>query len=127
MNRFIAKLLIVVLCSCSFSGILWSQPAYTERSGADCIAYIPSAISPNGDGINERFEIQHQCELKNFSLRIFDQANRLVFSSQQPDQAWDGSLGGRPAPEGYYRYAISFETPDSGEPVTQEGELALVR
>ena len=89
----------------------------------DCMQAIPVAISPNGDGINDRFELQSECELASFELQIYDQENHLIFASHDPLQSWEGTA----APEGYYRWVLAYQANQSASPIQQTGELALVR
>jgi gliding motility-associated-like protein len=64
--------------------------------------FIPSAFSPNGDGVNDWFRIGNN-GLVQFQIEIVDNQGRKVFGSQNPDFKWDGKdLQGRSLPEGEY-------------------------
>ncbi len=77
-----------------------------------------NVITPNGDGLNDRFELPlpaGACRLK-----IYDRANRVVFSAERYDNAWDGGT----LPAGQYLYII--ETTGAATWSTT-GPLTIVR
>jgi len=75
--------------------------------------YIPSAFSPNGDGINDIFALYGiNVNPNNFSMRVFDRWGALIFSANSLNNAqWDGthqfgSKIGEKVPQGTYVYLI---------------------
>ena len=77
--------------------------------------YIPNAFTPNGDGLNDIFEIQgvaindSRAVLK-FSVHIFDRWGSLVFESNAPDFKWDGTnIQGQSCQQGVYVYKMMIE------------------
>jgi len=107
--------------------IACAQLDVPDQGGEACIVYIPTAISPNGDGINDHFSVQYVCSLDGYRLDIFDSMDRLIFQSENADATWDGTLEGEPMAEGYYTWRVTFEDPRTGLQVTQQGEFVLVR
>ncbi|MCB0850650.1 MAG: gliding motility-associated C-terminal domain-containing protein, partial [Bacteroidetes bacterium] len=88
--------------------------------------HVPSAFTPNGDGINDFYTIGYNL-VSSLQFRIFNRWGEEVFSSNNPDFQWDGRLpGGRAAPEGVYSYALSG-TYLTGEPIMKVGTLTLIR
>jgi gliding motility-associated-like protein len=75
-----------------------------------CPVFIPTAFSPNGDGVNDIFKVHSACPLAGLRMQVFDRSGRQVFSSTDPFARWDG-LG---AAAGSYLYRI--------EATVQEGE-----
>ena len=43
--------------------------------------FVPNAFSPNGDGINDRFQVFAGIELSEFDLQLFDRWGTKVFHS----------------------------------------------
>lgn len=66
---------------------------------------IPNVFTPNGDGTNDRFEIN---ALPAFSaLLIYDRSGREVFSSDEYNNDWEGSdMEGNLLPEDTYWYVL---------------------
>lgn len=75
-----------------------------------CPIFIPTAFSPNGDGVNDFFEVYSACLITGLHMQVFDRAGKQVFSSTAPNARWDG-LG---TPAGIFLYRI--------EATVQEGE-----
>ena len=68
---------------------------------------IPNAFSPNGDGLNDTWEISG-LNLDPFCvLEIFNRNGQIVYRSTGYTKPWDGSRNGKPLPVGVYYYIIS--------------------
>lgn len=128
MNSLLLKSILLPLCSLFLLNMPGSGPVATpEPATASCFTFIPTAISPNGDGINDHFQVEQNCELQSFWLQIFDQSDKLVFESRDIHQVWDGQTEEGPATEGYYTWIISYQPAHGQGQVVQQGELVLVR
>ena len=55
--------------------------------------YIPSAFTPNGDGVNDFFGVKAE-GIKSFNLQIFNRWGEVVFVSESITNLWDGSFKG---------------------------------
>jgi gliding motility-associated-like protein len=67
---------------------------------------IPNAFSPNGDGINDTWNIEYLNTNTNATLLLYDRYGKLVFETKRYNQAWDGTVGGKPLPVGTYYYVV---------------------
>jgi len=69
--------------------------------------YIPSAFSPNGDGLNETFMAKGN-DVKTFEMYIFDRWGMQLFHSTDITKGWNGTVGGGSAiaQEDTYVYLI---------------------
>ena len=63
-------------------------------------------ISPNGDGINDLWEINNVQLYKNYQISIINEAGALVFSTKNYDNSWAGTNGGQALPTGVYFYVV---------------------
>ncbi len=91
-----------------------------------CISYISSAISPNGDGINDHFRVEGQCEFEDYSLQILNNSWEVVYTSHNSQDIWEGLQDGTPVPNGRYNWIIEYKLHD-GKTLHHEGELILIR
>lgn len=84
---------------------------------------IPNVFTPNGDGVNDFFEIDVDNRLKECTdISVFNRWGQLVFQSSGNVHSWDGRyFGGDEAPNGVYFYL--FEV--NGQ--TFKGSLNLYR
>ncbi len=84
---------------------------------------IPNAFSPNGDGINDRWEIRYLTNYPNCEIKVFDRNGQPVFSSIGYNIPWDGTINGNPVPIGTYYYIIN---PKNGR-ATMSGSVTIIR
>lgn len=68
---------------------------------------IPSAFSPNGDGVNDRWEISSLAEYPGASIQVFNRYGQQVFYSVGYATPWNGSYNGKPLPIGTYYYVLN--------------------
>ena len=69
---------------------------------------VPNAFSPNGDGINERWEIEQLKQYPACTVSVFNRWGQEVFKSQGYQQPWDGRFKGQPVPLATYYYVITL-------------------
>ncbi len=65
-------------------------------------------LSPNGDGKNDKFIIKNIDLYPENTVKIFDRAGRLIFSTRNYANDWDGTFGGVPLAEDTYLYIIEL-------------------
>lgn len=72
---------------------------------------IPNTFSPNGDGINDKFEIVFIEMYPNNRIQIFDRWGQRVFeaSGYDFDKAWDGKIKDDVVAEGVYFYNLELK------------------
>ncbi len=97
-----------------------------ELRDCNCTLYLPNAFSPNGDGINDQFNIISRCPLSEFELLIYDRWGKNIFRSTTISQGWDGRFNGELLPVGAYAYVIRYMPEGSGWKV-DKGVVHLVR
>jgi len=90
---------------------------------------IPTGITPNGDGLNDVFEIKALEDKEQFGqaeLMIFSASGQLVFYAKPYQNNWDGSFNnnGQPLPDGIYFYTLQTK---SAELRIQSGSLTVFR
>jgi gliding motility-associated-like protein len=84
---------------------------------------IPNAFSPNGDGINDKWEIKYLQYYPGNDVKIFDRNGRIIFSSSGYSTAWDGTVNGKPVPIGTYYYIVN---PKNGRSI-MSGAITVIR
>ncbi len=88
---------------------------------------IYTGFSPNSDGINDTWEIEHAIEYGDkIRVRVYNRWGELVFESKGygGENAWDGTRNGRLMPVGSYYYIIDVKDGKS-EPYT--GTVTILR
>jgi gliding motility-associated-like protein len=75
-------------------------------------AFIPTAFTPNGDGLNDYFEFD-LLGATNINISIYNRwGQRVYYNPSQPNGitnsgGWDGKVDGKPAPDDTYVYRMS--------------------
>ncbi|MEZ4885375.1 MAG: gliding motility-associated C-terminal domain-containing protein [Chitinophagales bacterium] len=90
---------------------------------------VPTAFSPNGDGNNDQFSIFSNMPLLSVETRIYNRWGKLVFTSMDANEAWDGSVDGEIQPIGVYVYYVLAEYDEDGftKQILRKGNVSLVR
>jgi gliding motility-associated-like protein len=110
-------------------------PAYDEITvivNRDVPVFIPTAFSPNGDGINDNFTVfGGQGVAMVNSLRIFDRWGNSVFEGgpfppNDPNFGWNGKYQGQPMNSAVFVYYTEVVYLD-GRTEVIKGEVTLVR
>lgn len=89
---------------------------------------LPNAFSPNGDGLNDVFRIIGG-DLYKLDFKIFNRWGEVVFYTYREEEAWDGTLNGKPAPAGVYIWTATYENIlDPTKTVYRKsGKVSLIR
>jgi gliding motility-associated-like protein len=84
---------------------------------------VPNAFSPNGDGVNDRWEIPNLADYPNCRVQVFNRYGQVVYNSNGYSAPWDGTMKGKPLPLATYYYIIDL---NSGfQPL--QGSVTIVR
>ncbi len=70
---------------------------------------ITNSITPNGDGINDYFEIKGIERLYDYQLSIYDQLGRTVYRSKDYKNDWNGSYQNGQVMNSVYFYVLELE------------------
>ncbi|MGQ9864491.1 MAG: PKD domain-containing protein [Bacteroidia bacterium] len=95
--------------------------AFSVEEIAARTIFIPNVFTPNSDGINDVFEIRGQEQSCAKSLSIYDRWGNLLYQTTTSPLRWNGTLEGKPAPEGTYVYVVDFTT------FRRAGTVSLIR
>lgn len=87
--------------------------------------YIPNTFSPNGDGVNDFFEV-FSTAVKLFEIKIFNRWGEKVFESDNIQKGWDGYFLGQQAQAGVYVYELSV-TYLNNKTEKRRGSLSLIK
>ncbi len=74
----------------------------------DNFIFIPTAFSPNNDGVNDCFGILSPPVLSEFKMVIFDRWNEKIFEANDVNECWNGTYKGAESLVDSYIYIISF-------------------
>lgn len=74
--------------------------------GVENNIWVPSAFTPNGDGLNDVFMpvFTYPERVDVYRLEIYDRIGGRIFATRRKDQGWDGEG----CPDGVYPYVIRY-------------------
>lgn len=88
--------------------------------------FVPSAFTPNGDGLNDVIRpIAVGISRINY-FRIYNRWGQMVFSTTINGHGWDGRIGGTPQASNVYVWMVSA-VDYLGRPVFLKGTTTLIR
>ncbi len=67
---------------------------------------MPNAFSPNGDGLNDTWEIRNLNSLTDAEVFVFNRSGALIYYADKNGQPWDGTYENQKVLPGMYRYLI---------------------
>ncbi len=92
-----------------------------------CDVFVPSAFSPNKDGLNDYFSPGLQPGQVTVLLQVFNRWGRLVYNHKGNSKGWDGTYeNGEPATSDTYKYQLLYSCSD-GHNYEKKGDLTLIR
>lgn len=98
------------------NGVLIVAPSLSTIS-------IPNTFTPNGDGINDTWDIKYLDYYPKSTVNIFNRWGQKLFSSIGYPIPWDGTFNGSVLPAGTYYYIID---PKDGQGIFS-GWVAIIR
>jgi len=84
---------------------------------------ISNVMTPNGDGVNDRWIVENIDLYPNNTVKIVDRSGRMVYEKKGYDNSWDAMFRGYQLSEGTYYYLIDFG-PGIG---TRKGFITIVK
>jgi gliding motility-associated-like protein/uncharacterized repeat protein (TIGR01451 family) len=84
---------------------------------------IPNTFTPNGDGVNDTWDIIALSSYQNSEIKIFNRYGVNVFKSVGYSKPWDGTYKDKPVAFGTYYYIIDLKN----ESKILSGSLSVVR
>ena len=69
--------------------------------------WVPNSFTPNNDGVNDFFK-PSIIGVDYYELIITNRWGRIVFSSNNIDESWDGNINGEIAPSGVYKCEVIY-------------------
>ncbi|RXK62033.1 T9SS type B sorting domain-containing protein [Lacibacter luteus] len=68
--------------------------------------FVPNAFTPNGDGLNDVWEIAVLNAYPGASVKVYNRYGQLVYQSTVTSKGWDGMFNGKQQPIGTYAWVL---------------------
>lgn len=94
----------------------------------DCVSksFIPSAFSPNGDGLNDVFK-PTLINFEEYELAVYNRWGEKIYESTDASIGWDGRYKGVAVQEGVYVFKMRYKTTEDNLWQNVGGMVNVVR
>lgn len=94
-----------------------------------CRYFAPDAFTPSlSTGLNDFFRPISACQPQLYELVVYNRWGKGIFRTVNPNDGWDGTENGEPAPAGTYLWRLSYRIGGPPAGVTKmQGEINLLR
>jgi gliding motility-associated-like protein len=89
------------------------------------ITDVPSAFSPNNDGVNDILRVLGD-GIESMNFRVFNRYGQLVFETTDQNEGWDGTFNGNRLNQGVFAYTLEY-TLVNGVSGEKEGSVTLIK
>ncbi|MBX9718786.1 MAG: gliding motility-associated C-terminal domain-containing protein [Microbacteriaceae bacterium] len=94
----------------------------------DLSIFIPNTFTPNGDGLNDVFNIKGVgFKLENFSMEIFDRWGTAIYYTKDVMKGWDGVAKGGLSQDAVYIYKIKVVGANGQGKKEYVGHVTLIK
>ena len=122
----ISRFAKVRLIAMNFLGCSDTAYQYINISNS-CFISVPTAFTPNGDGINDYLYPLVAYKAKDLLFIVYNRFGQTVFQSRDWTKKWDGKFKGQPADPGTYVWILQYTDSNTGKKVEQKGTTILIR
>ncbi|WP_083781084.1 gliding motility-associated C-terminal domain-containing protein [Chitinophaga pinensis] len=91
-----------------------------------CQVYLPTAFTPNADGVNDYFRPKFRCPITEFELVIFNRWGQRIYYTTDPDVGWKGTWQKGRVPFGSYVWMMDYKVVSTGEKVKKTGSVTVI-
>ena len=92
----------------------------------NCYIAVPSAFTPNHDGLNDYLYPLNAYKATNLIFRIYNRFGSLVFETRDWTRKWDGTISGMPQPAGTYVWTLNY-VDENNTKISLKGTTVLLR
>ncbi|MBP6455278.1 MAG: gliding motility-associated C-terminal domain-containing protein [Chitinophagaceae bacterium] len=89
--------------------------------------FVPTAFSPNGDQINDVFQLITAAGLELHQFEIFNRWGQKVWYTNNYYDIWDGTFKGEPCPIETYHFVFQYKCLTDGKEYIKKGDVTLIR
>lgn len=101
---------------------------HVEEIECPCTVYLPNCFTPNSDPKNPTFGPSYSCDFDSFKMEIYDRWGELLFKTNSPLEAWDGTNKQGLVSDGIYSYLLEYTSAaDPSKKKTYSGHVTLIK
>ena len=94
---------------------------------ASCYIAVPSAFTPNGDGLNDYLYPLNAFAADQLEFRVYNRYGQVVFESRDWTKKWDGRIKGQMQGSGTFVWTLNYVDRNTGKKISLKGTTVLIR
>ena len=99
---------------------------HVTKVANNCFIAVPTAFTPNGDGLNDYLYPLNAYKATNLLFRVYNRYGRLIFETRDWTRKWDGNFRGVQQSSGVFIWTLDY-IDASKKKVSLKGTTALIR
>ncbi len=100
----------------------------TLKITSNCLIQVPTAFTPNGDGLNDYLYPLNTYKASKFNFRVYNRGGTLMFESFTEGSKWNGKNYLRVAqPAGTYVWTLVYTDKETGKEIFLKGTTVLIK
>ena len=103
-----------------------SKTTHYLKSVNNCYIAMPSAFTPNNDGLNDYFYPLNAYKARELEFKVFNRLGTLIFESKNWTTKWDGSYKGEQLPTSTFIWILTY-TDEYNKRISKRGTVILIR
>jgi len=88
---------------------------------------VPTAFSPNNDGINDAFGIANYYNFESIAMKIYNRWGELIFKADDYNPRWNGTYKNEMQSMDVYIYVLKAKPIDGSNYIETSGNLTLIK
>lgn len=93
----------------------------------NCYIAVPSAFTPNGDGLNDFLYPLNAYKAVNLDFKVYNRYGQLIWHTADWTKKWDGRINGALQASGAYVWHLTYYDPDKKKDIDLKGTTTLIR
>jgi len=100
---------------------------HTIKVLSNCYIAVPTAFTPNGDGLNDYLYPLNAYKASNLLFKVYNRFGQVIFETRDWTKKWDGRYKSFPQPMGTYIWILDYTNSDTGKKFHTIGTTVLIR
>lgn len=92
-----------------------------------CHIAVPTAFTPNGDGINDYLYPLNAYKAENLLFSVYNRLGQLIFQTKDFTKKWDGTFHGQPQQQGTFVWMLQYMHHDTKQMFSLHGTSVLIQ
>ncbi len=82
-----------------------------DMPDCNCNIFLPNAITPNGDGVNDSFQLFSDCNIDQYHVSVYNRWGIKLYEGSNSD--WSGYVGNKQVLEGMHVIVVDYQLLDN--------------